>query len=133
MEILPDVSRRTFLKLLASGATVSLSVTSLPSRATNSARPGLRDTPEWAPVAGKARWRIDGMQKVLGQKIYARDFKARDIEGWPQEENFLYAVRCDRYDQIVTGYDLSVLPAALQPLAVIDAKVLLTKNLTVFF
>jgi CO/xanthine dehydrogenase Mo-binding subunit len=129
MDNSPNVSRRTFLKLLASGATVSLSVTSLSALAINSVRAGLRDTPEWAPIPGKARWRIDGMQKVLGQKIYARDFKARDIEGWPQEENFLYALRCDRYDQIVTGYDLSMLPAALQPIAVVDAQALVAKKM----
>ncbi|HXA46150.1 MAG TPA: xanthine dehydrogenase family protein molybdopterin-binding subunit, partial [Burkholderiaceae bacterium] len=91
MEISPMVTRRVFLKLLASGATVSLSVTSLSSLASSeeSNSADISDIPQWAPEAGKARWRIDGMPKVLGQKIYARDFKARDIKGWPQDENFL--------------------------------------------
>jgi CO/xanthine dehydrogenase Mo-binding subunit len=129
MEISPKVTRRVFLKLLASGATVSLSVTSLSSWALSSDRASVPDTPEWAPEAGKARWRIDGMPKVLGQKIYARDFKARDIEGWPQEENFLYALRCDRYDQIVSSYDLSMLPAELQPLAIVNAEALVVNNM----
>jgi len=129
MEIFPSVSRRSFLKLLASGATVSLSIRSLSTWAADAANPKTDGVPAWAPEAGKARWRIDGVQKVLGQKIYARDFKARDIKDWPQEENFLYALRCDRYDQIVTGYDLSMLPPALQPIAVVDAKALRAKKL----
>jgi CO/xanthine dehydrogenase Mo-binding subunit len=124
MENSTKVSRRVFLKLLASGATVSLSVTGLSSWALDSDEPELISRPEWAPEPGKARWRIDGMDKVLGKKIYARDFKARDIKGWPQEENFLYALRCDRYDQIVTSYDLSMLSADLQPLFIVNAEAL---------
>lgn len=129
MEISPEVTRRTFLKILASGATVSLSVTSLPGLAANASRPRLTDVAEWAPEPGKARWRIDGMQKVLGQKIYARDFKARDFKDWPDDEHFLYALRCDRYDQIVIGYDLSMLPAALRPVAIVDAAALVAKKM----
>lgn len=126
MEMSAGLTRRSFLKVLASGATVSLSVTSLTALAANASRPRLTEVPPWAPEPGKARWRIDGLPKVLGHKIYARDFKARDFKDWPQDaEYFLYAVRCDRYDQIVTGYDLGMLPPALQPVTIIDAQTLL--------
>ena len=129
MGIHPEVTRRSFLKVLASGATVGLSITSLPGMAMNAARPRLTGLPAWAPEPGRARWRIDGVPKVLGQKIYARDFKARDFKDWPQNEQFLYAVRCDRYDQVVAGYDLGMLPAGLRPVAVIDAQALLDKKM----
>jgi CO/xanthine dehydrogenase Mo-binding subunit len=130
MDMSSEVTRRTFLKVLAGGATVSLSVTSLTALAMNASRPRLTEVPEWAPEPGKARWRIDGMQKVLGQKIYARDFKARDFKDWPQDaEYFLYAVRCDRYDEIVNGYDLSMLPKELQPVAIIDAAALVANKM----
>jgi CO/xanthine dehydrogenase Mo-binding subunit len=130
MDMSSGVSRRTFLKVLASGATVSLSVTSLSALAMNASRPRLTEVPDWAPEPGKARWRIDGMQKVLGQKIYARDFKARDFKDWPQDaEYFLYAIRCDRYDAIITGYDLSMLPQELQPVTIIDAQKLVDNKL----
>ena len=131
MGITPEVTRRTFLKVLASGATVGLSVTSLPGMAMNASRPRLTEVPAWAPEPGRARWRIDGLPKVLGQKIYARDFKARDFKDWPQNEQFLYAVRCDRYDQVVTGYDLGMLPAELRPVAVIDDQALIDVIATV--
>jgi hypothetical protein len=38
---------------------------------------------------GKARYRIDGVAKVTGEKIYARDFRARDTGGWPALERDL--------------------------------------------
>ena len=47
------------------------------------------DLPEgagWSGVSGKARYRFDGLPKVLGQKIFARDFHSRDMQGWPATE-----------------------------------------------
>ena len=37
--------------------------------------------PDWSGGPGKARFRIDGLAKVTGQKIYARDFRAVDMPG----------------------------------------------------
>lgn len=136
MEFSQAVSRRSFLKVLASGATVTLTVHSLPALALASgtpagtAAPGVANAPAWGPVPGKARYRIDGMRKVLGQKIYARDFTARDFKNWPQnKENWLYALRCNRSDSAVLGYDLSMLPQELMPIAVIDAAALAAKKM----
>jgi CO/xanthine dehydrogenase Mo-binding subunit len=133
------VKRRTVLKILASGATVSLGITSLPGsvlanpqafRCTDPRPPGgVASAPSWAPEPGVARWRIDGMCKVLGKKIYARDFRAADVPGWPAHEQMLYAIRADRYDQVVTGYNLDMLPANLKPRVVIDAALLCQKNI----
>ena len=138
MDFSQAVTRRSFLKVLAGGASVTLTVHSLPALAlANSvvqpnpaAVPGTVGAPSWAPVAGKARWRIDGMRKVLGQKIYARDFTCKDFADWPQTgENWLYALRCARSDRAVLGYDLSMLPDNLKPLAVIDALALAAKKM----
>ena len=134
MEFSQAVSRRSFLKVLASGATVTLTVHSLPALALANS-PGTvasdaANAPAWGPVPGKARYRIDGMRKVLGQKIYARDFTARDFKNWLQEqENWLYAMRCNRSDLAVLGYDLSMLPPELVPIAVIDAQSLTAKKM----
>ena len=35
--------------------------------------------------------RIDGLAKVTGQKIYARDFRAADLPGWPRTERAPFA------------------------------------------
>ena len=131
MAIDVPVTRRTFLKLAGSGALVAISITHLPALALGAA--GQADDgaagPGWAPVPGKARWRIDGIPKVTGQKIYARDFKSRDFVGWPQQENWLYALRCDRVDAVYEGYDLGVLPAELRPIAVVDNALLSARRI----
>ncbi|RZF24332.1 xanthine dehydrogenase family protein molybdopterin-binding subunit [Paraburkholderia sp. UYCP14C] len=137
-----SVTGRTFLKTIGSGAlTVTVStVTSLldgcvtrPSESQSSprltgstsheaARPD--QTTHWAPEPGQARWRIEGVSKVTGAKIYASDFKAADFEGWPKQENWLYALRCDRVNQVVVNFNLNVLPRGLQPIAVITSDTL---------
>jgi|GEM_PF-5218308 len=35
----------------------------------------------WAEAPGKARHRYDGWPKVTGQKVYGRDFHAKDMQG----------------------------------------------------
>ena len=45
---------------------------------------------QWSGPPGKARYRIEGVAKVTGQKIYARDFRARDMAGWPQQERMAW-------------------------------------------
>ncbi|BAX63752.1 xanthine dehydrogenase family protein molybdopterin-binding subunit [Burkholderia stabilis] len=131
MAIDVPVTRRTFLKLAGSGAVVAISITHLPALALDAGEQA--DTgasgPSWAPVPGKARWRIDGMPKVTGQKIYARDFKSRDFAGWPQQESWLYALRCGRVDAVYEGYDLGVLPAELRPIAVVDNALLSARRI----
>ena len=135
-------TRRTFLKAMGSSAfTVSVSSVTVLISACSSQRGEVHSTgnveanthnaleaanggPDWAPEPGKARWRIEGIGKVTGAKIYARDYKARDFDGWPKEENWLYALRCNCVDKKVEGFDLSVLPRHLRPIAVISSETL---------
>jgi CO/xanthine dehydrogenase Mo-binding subunit len=131
------VTRRTFLKVVGSGV-VTITVSGLPAAISGCTSPGVTDqpklksaarcaasqhnsnnAPDWAPEPGKARWRIEGVHKVTGRKIYARDYKAADFEDWPTQENWLYALRCNRIDRIVDNIDLTVLPDKLQPIVVI--------------
>jgi CO/xanthine dehydrogenase Mo-binding subunit len=39
----------------------------------------------WRKSPGRAPFRIEGMTKVTGGKIYARDLRARDFSAWPQD------------------------------------------------
>ncbi|WP_153101154.1 xanthine dehydrogenase family protein molybdopterin-binding subunit [Paraburkholderia hayleyella] len=124
------VTRRTFLKVVGSGAVVVISISNLPAAILNASMQIEPDNgPAWAPEPGKARWRIDGMPKVTGQKIYARDFKARDFAGWPKQENWLYALRCAHVDRTYEGYNLSMLPRELQPIAIVDNDALRARNI----
>jgi len=118
-----SLSRRQFVKTVIGGAVVSCRIVPasllLASRATSASdsSPG----PGWAPTPGVARFRIDGLPKVRGAKVYARDFHAWDMSGWPDQERVMYAVRTDRMDRAYAGLNLTMLPSDLRPLEVIDA------------
>ena len=76
--------------------------------------------PDWSGGPGKARFRIDGLAKVTGQKIYARDFRAADMPGWPATERMAMILRATDPGRVFTGLDLSALAGVdAQPLTVI--------------
>src|SRR5262245_11711178 len=74
----------------------------------------------WSGGPGRARYRIDGLAKVLGKKIYARDFRVTDMPGWPNRQRMALVVRAQHADRPYQGLDLSVLPSELRPLQVVD-------------
>ena len=76
----------------------------------------------WALAPGRARARIEGLAKVTGQKIYARDFRAKDLPGWPQSAQSVMILRASRVDRIFEAVDFSSLPKNLRPTKVITAK-----------
>jgi CO/xanthine dehydrogenase Mo-binding subunit len=141
------VTRRTFLKLMGGGV-VTISVSTIPALMSGCTPPRSPNQPisklapgiataedlnsahNWAPEAGTARWRIDGLLKVTGSKIYARDHKASDFKDWPKQENWLYALRCNCIDRKVEGFDLSVLPGNLQPIAVVSNETLKNRHIS---
>jgi CO/xanthine dehydrogenase Mo-binding subunit len=68
--------------------------------------------PDWSGGPGKARFRIDGLAKVTGQKIYARDFRAADMPGWPSAERMAMILRATQPGLVFAGLDLSRLTDA---------------------
>src|ERR1700752_1564299 len=96
------VTRRDFLKMMG-GSVITVTTSSIPvfmsgcaptpsrehitsgSPARESTAESLSSAYDWGPDPGTARWRIDGLSKVTGSRIYARDFKARDFNGWPKQ------------------------------------------------
>ena len=116
-----EQTRREFLKTTAaSGAVILLSRYDLwgaEAYAGQSLQPA-----DWQAGPGKARFRIDGFAKVTGQKIYARDFRARDLPGWPQDEQVVYILRATFSDHVFDGVDLSELPEELKPQKMVTAE-----------
>lgn len=114
-------SRRQFLKTTAaSGAVILVSqIDGLDAwaRADSPSGPGA-----WQAGPGQARHRIDGYAKVTGQKLYARDFRARDLPGWPPNEQLVYILRATFSDHVFEGIDLTELPEGLKPQKVITAE-----------
>ena len=108
-----ELSRREFIGSIgAAGLTVVFNRLAL-AAPPDSAAGG------WSGPPGQARYRIEGVPKVTGQKIYARDFRSRDMPGWPAQERMAMILRADRVDRSFGGIDLSMLPAPLQPQRVI--------------
>jgi CO/xanthine dehydrogenase Mo-binding subunit len=121
----PVQSRRQFLKLAASGVVVIvMPYPSFGHTEQSAPKPGelAGENPNWMGAPGKARYRIDGIPKVTGAKLYARDFSARDMKGWPEEEAQALVLRVTRADREFTGLDLKILPPELQPFRVVTSE-----------
>jgi hypothetical protein len=80
------VDRRAFLKasLVAGVAVVVRPLTAAAQAPAFEARIAAADS-GWRRTPTTAARRIDGPPKVTGAKLYAADFRARDMPGWPGE------------------------------------------------
>ncbi|SEP34927.1 CO or xanthine dehydrogenase, Mo-binding subunit [Rhodospirillales bacterium URHD0017] len=63
----------------------------------------------WIAPDGKARFRTDAVAKVTGAKTFARDYRARDMPGWPAGQSHAFLIHATRADAVFTGIDLSLL------------------------
>src|SRR3954467_5401232 len=78
-------SRREFVKMaMASGIALSVSRLAAAEEPAFAARETLPGRGGWNPAATGAG-RIDGVPKVTGAKLYASDFRAADLPGWPEK------------------------------------------------
>jgi hypothetical protein len=115
------ISRREFVKLATSSG-IALSVSRLaaakePAFAVRETLPGRQ---RWNPAAA-VMGRIDGVAKVTGAKLYAADFRAADLPGWPAETSHAILVRAPDATHVYTGTDLARLSGTLRPSAVVTA------------
>ncbi len=74
----------------------------------------------WNPAAD-GRGRIDGAAKVTGAKLYASDFRAADLPGWPAATSHALLVRSPNATRTYDGLDLASLEANAQPSVVVTA------------
>ena len=74
----------------------------------------------WNPAVGGAG-RIDGVAKVNGAKLYASDFRAADMPGWPSKTSHALLLRAADATHVYAGLDLSRLTGALRPDAIVTA------------
>jgi len=75
----------------------------------------------WYTPSGQARARIDGVSKACGAKVFARDIRAKDMPGWPQQQGHALLLKATKADQLYSGFDLSMLGAELQPDRIVTA------------
>ncbi|WP_423459156.1 xanthine dehydrogenase family protein molybdopterin-binding subunit [Ottowia sp. VDI28] len=74
------------------------------------------------PKTGAPRFRVDGMAKVTGEKVFARDVRARDMPHWPQQQSHAFILRATQADRLYQGFDLGLLGEELKPDRVVTAE-----------
>ena len=70
---------------------------------------------------GRLVGRIDGLAKVTGAKLYASDFRAADLPGWPPDTAHALLVRAPDATHLYQGLDLGLLRGGAAPAAVVTA------------
>jgi CO/xanthine dehydrogenase Mo-binding subunit len=115
-------SRREFVKwVTASGIALSLSRLGASEPSGFPARAVLPGRGSWNPAAHGAG-RIDGAAKVTGAKLYASDFRAADLPGWPSATSHAILVRAPDATHVYLGMDLARLSGASKPSVVVTAE-----------
>jgi hypothetical protein len=104
----------------ASGIALSLSRLAVAEEPSFLSRETLPGRQRWNPAATGVG-RIDGVAKVTGAKLYASDFRAADMPGWPSETSHAMLVRAADATHVYTGLDISRLTGAAKPSVVVTA------------
>jgi CO/xanthine dehydrogenase Mo-binding subunit len=126
---LEPLSRRNFLKVTSiSGVTVAF-LNPFRSLAQTTIEPPEAPSLDWRSTTGGARFRIDGIAKVTGGKVFARDIRAKNMNGWPQKQGHALVVRATFADREVLGLEMSLLGPDLAPDTLITAEDLLRDKL----
>ncbi|WP_322015692.1 xanthine dehydrogenase family protein molybdopterin-binding subunit [Paraburkholderia sp. J12] len=115
------LSRRGFLKA-SMLAGVAVYVAPIGSRAFAALFEEKLLTPvKWDTATGAPQFRIDGIAKVTGSKIFARDIRASDMPHWPQQQAHALILRATQADRLYDGFDLTVLGDDLKPDRIVTA------------
>ncbi|MEP7329467.1 MAG: molybdopterin cofactor-binding domain-containing protein [Betaproteobacteria bacterium] len=116
-----ELSRREFVKLVTGSGIVltwsPLAIGQVPGFAARETLPGRSG---WNPAAA-GTGRIDGVAKVTGAKLYASDFRAADLPGWPTATSHAILVRASDATHVYTGLDLARLTGSSAPTVVVTA------------
>jgi hypothetical protein len=77
--------------------------------------------PDWNGHDGRLKYRIDATAKVTGEKVFARDIRARDMPHWPRQQAHGLILRVTKADRRYAGFDLSLLGSDLKPDRIVTA------------
>ncbi|RBP12029.1 CO/xanthine dehydrogenase Mo-binding subunit [Roseiarcus fermentans] len=115
------MSRRNFVRsVVASGITLSFTRLAGAAPLDFDTRETMPGRGSWNPAI-HAAGRIDGVAKVTGAKLYASDFRAGDMPGWPSKTAHALMLRAADATHVFRGLDLSALGGALAPTALVTA------------
>ncbi|MCU1320395.1 MAG: Aldehyde oxidase and xanthine dehydrogenase molybdopterin binding [Acidobacteriaceae bacterium] len=121
-------TRREFVQwAVASGISLGVSrigVAEIPGFLSHETLPG-RGTK--TPKTG----RVDGVAKATGAKLYASDFRASDLPGWPPETSHALLVRTPNATHIYLGLDLERLSKIARPSVLVTSEDMKRVNIRV--
>ncbi|MGU9944853.1 molybdopterin cofactor-binding domain-containing protein [Bordetella avium] len=106
-------SRRDFIKLGTFGG-ITVMFGRLPTAQALEVHSG-QHSQEWLAGDGKVRYRWDAVRKVTGEKVFARDFRAMDLPGWPKSQSHAFFIKATDVERAFEDIDLSLLGPDLQP------------------
>ena len=75
----------------------------------------------WDPASGQPKFRIDGIAKVTGEKVFGRDMRASDMPHWPRQQSHSLILRATRADCLYEGFNLAGLGDDLMPDRIVTA------------
>lgn len=115
-------SRRRFL-VASSVAGITLAFRPLAAQAAFVEDEAMPAAPGWSGEGfGRPRYRIDGYAKVTGAKLYARDLRAADLQGWPDETDHAMLLLAPDASRRFVGLELTRLGPDLQPDRLVTAE-----------
>src|SRR5262249_7199439 len=77
--------------------------------------------PAWNASNRTRKYRREGTAKVIGDKVFARDIRARDMPHWPQQQAHAFVLRGTKADRRYLGFDLASLGPDLAPDRIVTA------------
>lgn len=87
---------------------------------------------DWQLAESRMRFRLDGIAKVTGGKVFARDIRAKDMPHWPENQSHAFIIRATRCDKRFKDIDLSRLEhAGLMPDRIVTAEDMARDNIEV--
>ena len=126
------VDRRAFLKTaLVAGVTVVVRPLASAAQPQSFGAREAAASPGWRRTATTAARRIDGPPKVTGAKLYAADFRAQDMPGWPRATAHSLLLKTPDATHVFEGIDLAMLDRELLPDRVVLAADLAAAKITV--
>ncbi|SMX44437.1 xanthine dehydrogenase family protein molybdopterin-binding subunit [Actibacterium lipolyticum] len=109
------LSRRRFLET-ASGA---VALTVLSPSGMGQAQTADGTVPFTTETPGVATQRIDGLKKVTGQKVFARDHTFKDMKDWKGKPHYAMYLRALTTEKVFKGIDRRYLPPAAKKARII--------------
>lgn len=117
-----SLSRRGFLKTFVIGG-VSIYVAAPFSKAFAALfEDKILTMPQWNAKNNRIQYRTDALAKVMGDKVFSFDIRAKDMPHWPQHQAHAMLLRVTEADKIYKGFDLSRLKNGLMPDKIVTAE-----------